>query len=98
MRKCCYAYHIGDVLYEVTPYPDETIVTHKIVDIYADYIDVRNIVFHFVTDHDDCTIHRLHEMFDTKKEAEDEIQRLALLRDIVADIHKRDAECRGMQV
>ena len=50
MRKCCYAYHIGDVLYEVTPYP-ETI-----------------------------------------------IERLALLRDIMADIHKRDDECGEMQV
>lgn len=96
MRKCYYAYHIGDVLYEVTPYPNETIVEHKIIDIYADYINHANVVIHFVTDHDDCTIHRLLEMFDTRKEAEDEIQRLAVLKDIVADIGRRDAEFRCM--
>lgn len=96
MRKCCYAYHIGDVLYEVTPYP-ETIIEHTIVDIYVVYVNVRTFVVHFVTDHDDCTINRLREMFETKEEAEDAIERLALLRDIMADIHKHD-ECGEMQV
>lgn len=91
-----HTYRIGDILYEAEQFNRE-VIKHTITDIYLRSIDRGNVIIQIVSDHGGVySWPAIHDMFSTREEAERELERLAMLDDIVADIHKRDAECRGM--
>lgn len=88
MIKDWHTYRIGDILYEVDPFNYE-IVKHTITDIYLYSIDRGSMIVQILSDHGGAySWPAVHDMFNTREEAEEELERLATLDNIVADIHK----------
>lgn len=93
MIKDRHTYRIGDILYEVDPFNHE-IVKHTITDIYLYSMDRGNVLVQILSDHGGAYSRlTIHDMFNIREEAERERERLVILDNIVADIHKRDNEC-----
>lgn len=96
MIKDRHTYRIGDILYEVDPFNLE-IVEHTIADIRLYSRDRGDVLVQILSDHGGAySWPAIHDMFNTREEAERELERLAMLDNIVADIHKRDNECSGV--
>lgn len=93
MIKDRHTYRIGDVLYEVDPFNRE-IVKHTITDIYLYSMDRGNVLVQILSDNGGAySWLAIHDMFNTREEAERERERLVMLDNIVAGMHKRDNEC-----
>lgn len=93
MIKDRHTYRIGDILYEVDPFNRE-IVEHTITDIRLYSRDRGDVLVQILSNNGGVySWPTIHDMFHTREEAERELERLAMLDDIVADIQKRDSEC-----
>ena len=93
MIKDRHAYRIGDILYEAEQFNRE-VIKHTITDIYLYSMDRGNVLVQILSDHGGAySWPAIHDMFNTREEAERESERLVMLDNIVAGIHKRDNEC-----
>lgn len=96
MIKDRHTYRIGDILYEVDPFNLE-IIEHTIVDICLYSRDRGDVLVQILSNHGGAySWPSIHDMFNTREDAERERERLTMLDNIVADIHKRDNECSGV--